>query len=189
MKRGDFVPYENTTPKKMFADMRRVSPHGIIQVNHPRWDDIGYFARYRLDPKTTRVPLQYKDEFDDGYDALEVFNGYDAMSPPKVRKVLFDWIRLVGQGHRYVATGNSDSHKLFFADPGVPRNLVTYGKAESDDQDITASPAAVLAGIKAGRVLVTWVPSSTWTWTASGPGTPFRRQPHGARRRASCTLD
>ena len=170
MKRGDFVAYEDTTPKKLFADMRRVSPHGIIQVNHPRWDDIGYFARYKLDPKTTRVPYQYKDEFDEDYDALEVFNGYDSMSQPKIRMVLFDWIRLLGQGHRYVATGNSDSHKLFFVDPGMPRNLITYGSSESDAQDLSADPKAVLAGVKAGRVVVTSGPIIQLDVDGKGPG-------------------
>lgn len=170
LRPGDEVRYEDTTPKKLFADMRRVSPGGIIQVNHPRWDDIGYFARYRLDPTTARIPAQHASEFDPSYDAIEIYNGYDAASYPKIRQVLMDWMRLLGQGHRYTATGNSDSHKLFFVDPGLPRNLVRWGNAETDAGDWRASEGEIVAAIKAGRVVVTSGPILDVSVDGKGPG-------------------
>jgi hypothetical protein len=167
---GDEIAYENTTPKRLFADMRRVSPDGIIQVNHPRWEEIGYFNRYRMDPKSARIPAQNLKEFDPSYDAIEVYNGYDAWSQPKIRQVLMDWIRLLGQGRRYTATGNSDSHKLFFVDPGLPRNLIRWGKADSDADDWRASQAELVAAIKAGQLQVTSGPVIDADVGGKGPG-------------------
>jgi hypothetical protein len=170
MQPGKNVNYENTTPRQMFADMRRASPDGIIQVNHPRWDEIGYFQRYALDPKSTRVPPQHKAAFDPSYDAIEIYNGYDATSLPKIRQVLFDWMRLLGQGHRYTGTGNSDSHKLFYVDPGVPRNLIRWGDVKSDAEDFRASEAEIIRAIKAGRVVVTSGPVLDVEVDGKGPG-------------------
>jgi hypothetical protein len=170
MKVGDEVAYENTTPKRLFSEMRRVSPNGIVQVNHPRWEEIGYFNRYRMDPKSSRIPSTQIGEFDPSYDAIEVYNGYDAWSPPKIRQVLMDWIRLLGQGRRYTATGNSDSHKLFYVDPGLPRNLIRWGTAGSDAEDWRASEAEVIAAIKAGKVQVTSGPIIDVDVAGKGPG-------------------
>ena len=155
MQAGTNVDFTDTTPKKLFAEMRAVSPKGILQVNHPRWDKIGYFHRYKLDPKSGRLPAASRAEYDAGFDAIEIFNGLDATSQPKIRTVLYDWIHLLGLGHRYTATGNSDSHKLAFHDPGLPRNLIRYGTAASDDDDVKADPDAVIEAIRRGNVLVT----------------------------------
>jgi hypothetical protein len=68
----------------------------------------------------TRRPiacLLLRDQYESDFDALEVFNGLDAYSHPRVRLVLRDWIAHLGRGFRYTATGNSDSHKLAFEDP------------------------------------------------------------------------
>jgi hypothetical protein len=170
LKPGDDIPFENTTPKRLFADVRRVAPDALLQVNHPRWDDIGYFHRYKLDPKSARVPVQHQSEFDPSYDAIEVYNGYDASSVPKIRQVLMDWIRLLGQGKRYTATGNSDSHKLFYVDPGLPRNLVHWGNVASDAEDWRASEAEIVAAVKAGRVQVTSGPVLDVDVDGKGPG-------------------
>lgn len=155
MSIGDSVNYENTTAKAMFAEMRQVAPDAVLQVNHPRMPEIGYFQTFEMDPKSHRIPYKYKDDYVDDFDALEVFNGLDAYSHPKVRLVLRDWISLLGQGHRYTATGNSDSHKLAFQDPGLPRNLIRHGLATDDEQDVHVSEAAIVSGIKQGRVMVT----------------------------------
>jgi hypothetical protein len=178
---GTDIAYENTSPHRMFAEMRAASPRGVIQVNHPRWHDLGYFGRYRLDPKTGRIPLQFKNEFDYGFDALEIYNGVDAVSEPKTRQVLLDWIHLLGQGHRYTATGNSDSHKLFFVDPGLPRNLIRWGSARTDEDDLSASPDAIVAAVRRGQVIVTSGPVIDFEIRGKGPGETV----HGAGRLAA----
>jgi len=170
MQMGDFVDYTDTTPKAMFAEMRQVAPAGVLQVNHPRWPDLGYFQVYQMDPKTHRVPVALRDKYVEDFDALEVFNGLDAYSHPRVRLVLRDWIAHLGRGFRYTATGNSDSHKLAFEDPGLPRNLIFHGGSSHDDQDVYASEANIIAGIKHGRVLVTNGPYIDVKVGDKGPG-------------------
>ncbi len=174
LKMNARIGYVNTTPHQLFADARAASPHGILQVNHPRFPEIGYFLTYHLDPKTGRVPWQYQKDFDSDYDALEVFNGSEATLPVRTRHVLFDWIHLLGLGHHYTATGNSDSHKLFFIDPGVPRNLIHYGQAKSDADDVHADPQAVIDAIRAGHVLVTSGPIIDVNVDGAGPGDTVR---------------
>lgn len=187
------VEYADTTPRALFADMRRASPGGILQVNHPRWDKIGYFWRYKLDPKTGRVPPQFRDEYDASFDALEVFNGLDATSEPKIRLVIMDWLHLLGQGHRYTATGNSDSHKLAFHDPGVPRNMIHWGTSTTDDDDLAADPAAVMEAVKRGEVTVTTGPILDVDVLGVGPGGTVRgrgtRVPMRIRVRAAPWID
>ncbi len=164
------VHYENTTPHELFEDARRAAPNGLLQVNHPRWPGIGYFHRYRLDPKQHRVPAKYRDEYDPNFDAIEVFNGLEAWSEHRLRLVLHDWLGLLGRGHRYTATGNSDSHKLFFADPGVPRNFVHYGDAEQDEQDRLASVGSIIQAIRDGHVVVSSGPILDVDIDGVGPG-------------------
>lgn len=166
----DWVRFHDTTPKAMFGEMREVSPAGIIQVNHPRWKGIGYFRVFEMDPKTHRIPVKKRDEYDSDFDAIEVFNGLDAYSEPLIRLVMRDWMGLLGQGHRYTATGNSDSHKLAFQDAGLPRNLIKYGPPVSDDQDLSAKEREVIESIKQGRVLVTSGPIIDIDSGGAGPG-------------------
>jgi hypothetical protein len=103
-----------------------------------------------------------------------VYNGYDASSVPKIRQVLMDWIRLLGQGKRYTATGNSDSHKLFYVDPGLPRNLVHWGTVATDAEDWRASAAEIVAAVKAGKVQVTSGPVLDVDVDGKGPGETAR---------------
>ena len=174
MKTTDRVVFENTSPKRMFAEMRKASPGGLIQVNHPRWDDIGYFHRFKLDPKTSRLPYTMKDKFVWDFDAIEVMNGVDAASEAKVRKVLFDWIRLMGQGHRFVGTGSSDSHKLFFVDPGVPRTMIRHADGGDDKTDLNVTSKAALAALKRGQASVTTGPFISVTLAGKKPGQTVR---------------
>jgi hypothetical protein len=164
------VAYENTTPRKLFADMRRAAPGALLQVNHPRLHDLGYFHRYELDPKSGRVPARQAAEYDPSFDTLEVFNGLEAWTMAKTRLVLFDWIHLLGLGHRYTATGSSDSHKLFFSDPGLPRTLIRYGTAADDAADVAADPSAILAALRAGRAVVSSGPVIDAEVASVGPG-------------------
>lgn len=170
MQAGDFVEYRDTTPKRMFAEMRKVAPKGLIQVNHPRMDQIGYWARYKLDPTSMQVPIQYQSEYSDDYDLLEVFNGLEMMSEPKLRKVLFDWIKLLGRGHRYTGTGNSDSHNLFFLDPGLPRNFIRVPSSKSDATDLTVPQSEIVESLRKGRVTVSSGPMLQVDVNGKGPG-------------------
>ncbi|MCB9590438.1 MAG: CehA/McbA family metallohydrolase [Polyangiaceae bacterium] len=170
MQAGDLVEYRDTTPKRMFAEMRKVAPKGLIQVNHPRMDQIGYWARYKVDPTSMQVPLKYQSEYSDDYDLLEVFNGLEMMSEPKLRKVLFDWIKLLGRGYRYTGTGNSDSHNLFFLDPGLPRNFIRVPSSKSDATDLTVPETEIVESLRKGRVTVSSGPMLEVDVNGKGPG-------------------
>ncbi|MEZ4223153.1 MAG: CehA/McbA family metallohydrolase [Polyangiaceae bacterium] len=162
------VAYWNTTPSALFADARRQSPKGVIQVNHPRWDPaIGYFSYFGKSKESADF---VRPGYDPNYDTLEVYNGDDARDLKKVRVVLEDWMHLLSAGRRYTATGSSDSHKLAFLDPGLPRTYIHYGDAGDDEQDAKASPAAVIAALKAGRAYVTSGPLLDVSVDGKGPG-------------------
>ncbi len=174
------VEYEDTRPRPLFAAMRAAAPNALLQVNHPRFPDLGYFHRYRLDPTSGRVPAQYAEEYEPRFDLLEVFNGIDAISEPKVRLVLKDYMHLLGRGERYVATGNSDSHKLYFNDPGVPRNFIQWRAGATDAEDARATEADVIEALRAGRVMVSSGPFLDVSVDGVGPGGRIR----GKRRLA-----
>jgi hypothetical protein len=162
------VVFDNTTPSELFADARRKSPGGVLQVNHPRWDEkLGYFTYVALDENTGEPR---RPGWDPNFDLLEVYNGDDAKELKDVKKVFLDWIHLLGRGHRYVATGSSDSHNLAFLDPGLPRTMIRHGIGTSDATDVDVSPASVLHALKAGRVTVTSGPILEATVNGRGPG-------------------
>lgn len=175
LRATDVIPYEDTTPAELFARVRQVAPQAILQVNHPRLSGLGYWDRYGLDPHSRRVPLGVRGEFVTSYDAIEVANGFELSTVPRVRQILLDWMHLLGQGYRYVATGNSDSHRLFFVDPGVPRNLIRYGArgddaAYDDELDTKAGTGEILAALRLGQVVVTSGPVIDVEVQGVGPG-------------------
>ncbi|MCC6663251.1 MAG: CehA/McbA family metallohydrolase [Polyangiaceae bacterium] len=172
LKVGDNVRYVDVTPGELFADARRASPGGVLQVNHPRLDPkLGYFTYHQIDDATGEMKVA---GYDPKFDTLEVYNGDDAWNLKAVKKVLADWMHLLGRGHRYAATGSSDSHSLAFLDPGLPRTLIRYGRASSDADDVSAKQADVLAALKAGRAIVTSGPIIEASIEGKGPGETAR---------------
>lgn len=161
------VEYEDTTPARLFASARRESPDGILQVNHPRHDPrLGYFIAYDLDRETG---IARRPGFDPSFDAIEVFNGLHVQDLGFTNGILRDFLRLLGSGRRYVATGSSDSHQLAFLDPGLPRTLIAYG-GSNDEEDARAPANRVIAALKAGRALVSSGPLIEATIAGAGPG-------------------
>ncbi|HMR78491.1 MAG TPA: hypothetical protein PKD61_25470, partial [Polyangiaceae bacterium] len=84
------------------------------------------------------------------------------------------WIRLLGQGHRFTATGSSDSHKLFFLDPGVPRTMIRFADGGDDSADLQASPKTLIAALKSGNATVTTGPILDVTLDGKKPGETAR---------------
>ena len=165
---GSNVRYLDVTPSELFADARKQSPGGILQVNHPRFDPkLGYFTYHGIDDATGEMRVA---GYDPSFDTLEVYNGDDAYDIKRVRKVLLDWMHLLGRGQRYAATGSSDSHNLAFLDPGLPRTLIRWGKAASDADDVRAPTRAVLDALKAGHAIVTSGPVLDVSVDGKGPG-------------------
>jgi hypothetical protein len=123
-----------------------------------------------MNPDDGSVPPRHAHLWSPDFDTIEVYNGVDLPSEAAVLAPMFDWLNLLARGHRYTATGNSDSHNLFFLDPGLPRNLIHWGDATSDDADRSAPEDAILAALKQGRVIVTSGPLLDVTIGDAGPG-------------------
>lgn len=152
--------YKSTIPAAIFAEVRSAKPFGketILQVNHPRMGSIGYFEILRFDPEDIPAWLSRSPLADMGFDAIEVFNGDHYTRIPKVEECLKDWYALLNAGYRVVATGNSDSHRVSFHEPGVPRNLVRL-----PDDDLTKiDEKAFVDAVRGGRVVVSSGPFVT----------------------------
>jgi hypothetical protein len=119
-------------PKDFFDDVRRVAPEAVIDVHHPRIDsEIGYFNIAKFDDITDEAE---RPGFSYDFDAIEVVNGYQDPDRKQIDRTIKDWFALLNHGHFVTATGNSDTHHLYYNIGGYPRNYVYVG---------TNDPAAV----------------------------------------------
>ncbi|MEZ4312383.1 MAG: CehA/McbA family metallohydrolase [Polyangiaceae bacterium] len=161
--------YKGTTPAEIFSAVRSAKPFDkdtIVQVNHPRMGNIGYFEILRFDADDIPAWLRRSPLADMGFDALEVFNGDHYNRISKVEEVMADWFALLNAGYRTTATGNSDSHRVSFHDAGVPHNLVRL----ADDDPAKLDPRAFIDAVRAGRVVVTSGPFVTMKIGEAGIG-------------------
>lgn len=150
------LAYRNTLPSRIFAEARSRKPLGkgtIVQVNHPRMGDIGYFDILRMDGADIAGWKQRTPLADMSFDAIEIFNGdhYDKID--KVEQCMRDWYALLSAGFKVTATGNSDSHRLTFHEPGTPRNYVSVGNDNPAEWNVDREKAFVDA-LRAGKVIV-----------------------------------
>jgi len=160
-------PYRGTTPSALFPAAHRGDPTRILQVNHPRLPHaIGYFDVYHFDPNAPHPPGGMRLDFD----SIEVYNGYDLSKPDRVDAVLRDYFALLNQGHRYVATGSSDSHRIQYQWAGYPRTMVTVGEEAAGDKGAPVDPQAVVAALKKGHATVTSGPIIELEVAGSHPG-------------------
>ena len=137
--------YEGTTPSDLFERLHAQGEDVVVQVNHPRMEHgIGYFEVLGLNSRTGSAGDGYSASFD----ALEVWNGFDLARVEMFERVLDDWLHLLARGHRVVATGNSDSHRVRYQWAGYPRTYVNVPGFAVDD------PVAVVRALRAGRAFV-----------------------------------
>lgn len=156
-------PHAELLPADLFGYVRRVAPDAIVQVNHPRLGDLGYFNRVGLDSETRTAK---RAEMSLAFDALEIFNGFDLGNLPRVEGLLEEWFRLLEHGDRFVAVGSSDSHKITHHWAGYPRTYVWV-----DGAAVTPpTPAAITAALRAGRAFVTNGPLLELTVDGQRPG-------------------
>jgi hypothetical protein len=147
------IPWKGATPRQLFATAHASGPPGetpIVQVNHPRMGDIGYFELLHLDRDDLSGFFRRAPLADMGFQALEVFNGDHYNHVDQVENVIKDWFALLNAGFRFTATGNSDSHKLTFQEAGAPRNYVLV----PNDDPAAFDQRAFLDAIRRGRVVV-----------------------------------
>lgn len=130
---------EEVTP--LFEASRRKDPQAIIQVNHPRDGDIGYFNNYRLDEESASTALFH---FDTSFDVLEVMNGPYFYSDNQLS--IEDWFHLLNRGYYFPLVGSSDSHSIDKQEPGYSRTYVFYKGGKGNNLDWSALIQAIKKG-------------------------------------------
>ncbi len=149
---GPTPPYRGTSATAVFAAARRGDPNRVLVVHHPRLPQaIGYFEIFQYSPDAAMPPSRMRTDFD----AIEVYNGYDASRVQRVDAVLRDFYSLLNLGRRYAATGSSDSHRIQFQWAGYPRTMVSVGESAAGDTGRAIDTSTVVAAIKRGRAIVT----------------------------------
>ncbi|HYO97672.1 MAG TPA: CehA/McbA family metallohydrolase [Polyangiaceae bacterium] len=139
--------YSRVTPLEIFAAVRARAPFAVIQVNHPRMPGVGYFNRIELNRQTG---VAEAEDASLEFDAVEVVNGYDLESGKLIDENLQEYFLLLNFGHRYTATGNSDSHRLIINWAGYPRTYVRI----PDDRVGSVDPLAVARAVREGHAMV-----------------------------------
>lgn len=150
---ADPIVFRRTSPTEILTATRASQPYGkdtIIQVNHPRMGDIGYFDVIRFNREDISGFVRNTPWAPLDFDAIEVFNGDDSNSPSVVKSVMKDWYALLDSGRRVTATGNSDAHRLTFHEAGLPRNYV----ASATDDPGALDQRAFVDAVRKGRVVV-----------------------------------
>ncbi|MCK6531638.1 MAG: CehA/McbA family metallohydrolase [Polyangiaceae bacterium] len=160
---GTPLPPLDVTPAALFASVRELAPQALIQVNHPRMGNIGYFNQIELDAAGASTKGGASLDFD----LVEVWNGFDLTQLDVLEQGLSEWMRSIGSGRRVTAVGNSDSHRIAFQWAGYPRTYVRAEKAEWGE---------VAASLRAGRVVVTSGPFIDLRVDGESPGALVRAE-------------
>ncbi len=105
----------------LFQAVRQKDPDALLQVNHPRAGDLGYFNNSALDLEEAARALP---GFSLDFDLLEVMNGpyYYASNNTAIE----DWFHLLRRGYYFPLVGSSDAHTIDRSEPGYSRTYVYY---------------------------------------------------------------
>ncbi len=137
---GAVVPLEEDAAT-LFRENRRANPEAVLQLNHPREGDLGYFNNLHLDEKTAASADR---GFDLSIDVFEAMNG--AIFGGSNQRAIEDWFHLLCRGYFFPIVGSSDAHWTDGNEPGYSRTCVFLGPAKEKDVDLTALLAAVKRG-------------------------------------------
>lgn len=157
---------------QLYAGLTERFPHVVLQMNHPRSQNMGSLTTLKVDTATGAThadPVTFRMEpaqgatpndtklLSNAFHALEVANGTSASTA-----VLNDWMTFLSRGSVKTATATSDSHDAYKVTGGYSRTYVNLGV----DDPGTFDPVAFSAALKQQR--------------ATGTNGPFLRV--GARR-------
>ncbi len=147
--------FEDNTP--LMSESRRRTPNALIQVNHPRRRQYGYFTYYQLDPETA---ANARKGFDISFDLLEVMNGpFFSNDKSRNSQVIEDWLHLLNRGYYFPITGSSDSHGIDKSEPGYARTYVFYKGEKGNKLDTSA----LIQAMKKGQSFVSTGPIIEFT--------------------------
>jgi hypothetical protein len=130
----------------LFKASREKAPGAVIQVNHPRAGELGYFNNFYLEQESAETALA---DLDTGFDVIEVMNGPYFYSSN--RTAIQDWFNLLKRGYLFPIVGSSDSHTIDRGEPGYSRTYVYYSGEGAAPLDV----AALLSAVKQGRSFAT----------------------------------
>jgi hypothetical protein len=134
------------TATALFAASRQKNPGAILEVNHPRAGDLGYFNNLYLDQESAATALAGLDL---NFDILEVLNGPYFYSSNQA--AIEDWFHLLNRGYVFPIVGSSDSHGIDREEPGYSRTYVSV----PDENGKPLDRAAFIAALKKGRSFIT----------------------------------
>jgi antitoxin (DNA-binding transcriptional repressor) of toxin-antitoxin stability system len=127
--RAGAPPVNDREAKAIFADLRATLARPfVIQINHPRSGNTGYFDLLQFDRATG---VGTGAGYDPAFDALEIWNGRNVGARDGV---LADYLALLRTRHPVTATGNTDTHGVIAQEAGYPRTYVRV----KDDQRLDA---------------------------------------------------
>ncbi len=150
------------TAGPLFKASREKDPAALIQVNHPRAGDLGYFNNFYLDQDSAATALA---GLDTGFDVVEVMNGPYFYSSNQT--AIQDWFHLLSRGYLFPIVGSSDSHTIDRGEPGYSRTYVYY----AGDAAAPLDAEALLRSVKQGRSFATNGPVIDFRVNgAAGPG-------------------
>ncbi len=125
----------------LFKASREKDPEALLQVNHPRAGDLGYFNNLALDLETAAHALP---GFSTDFDLLEVVNGPYFYASNQV--AIEDWFHLLNRGYYFPLVGSSDSHTIDRGEPGYSRTYVYYSGEKASRLNQTALFQALREG-------------------------------------------
>jgi hypothetical protein len=148
--------------------VRRETPGSIIQINHPNMGRIGHFNSVHVDTETARGVARLAQ----GFDTIEVYNGFDLGERAKTEQTVLDWMRLLERGRFHWATGNSDSHAVQYIGVGYPRTFVDVGAGSDHDggEGPPVDAARLVDSLRQGRAITTSGPIVELTQGDRGAG-------------------
>lgn len=133
------------SPTEVFDAAAKIPYPHVVQVNHPRAWNIGYFDLAHYDPATGVAAAPW---YDGRFDALEVWNGRNVESRDKVRA---DYFSLLVHGHPVTPTANTDTHGVVGQEAGYPRTYVRVENSGSVAGWNEARTADLVKGIQERR--------------------------------------
>jgi hypothetical protein len=147
--RGGAPVVRDRTPREAFAELRRMVPGDfVIQINHPRSGQNGYFDQLGFDLATGAGT---DAGYDPRFDALEVWNGRNVDARARV---LGDFFALLRTKHPVTATADTDTHGIVGQEAGYPRTYVRVADDGPLEPWTAARTADVVRGVKVLRDVV-----------------------------------
>jgi len=142
--RGAIIPIFKKV-EDLFKACRQKNPGSLLQLNHPRAGNLGYFENTRLDKKTADSA---EGDLNLSFDLMEIMNG--ASFHRGNDQAVTDWLNLLNKGFYFPAVGSSDSHGAAGGEPGYSRIIVRCPKKLKD-----LSWEDLASALKKGRSFVT----------------------------------